>query len=127
MAIKEYFFTTNTKQQPKVAEDFEAKSTLIIRLILLNPGVYQTHPKMGVGLVSKWRYMDIDDLPKLQAEINQQMQEYLPLEVYYSMSVTVSESTTENRMINLVITDKVTEESKTLKLNEDNWTLSDLV
>lgn len=51
---------------------------LLVRLMLLNPGTIQTHPDMGVGIVTKWRYCDIDQLVDLQLEISRQISTYLP-------------------------------------------------
>ncbi len=51
---------------------------LLIRLMLLTPGTIQTHPDMGVGIVTKWRYCDVDQLGDLQLEITRQISTYLP-------------------------------------------------
>ena len=126
MAVKEYFLKTNSKNQPYVAEDFEARSTLLIRLILLDPGTYQTHPLMGVGLVSRWRYTDIDRLSELKSEIIKQAREYLPIEVYSDLSIDVRQSSTDPILINIIIADTETKESRVININKDTWELSDL-
>lgn len=51
---------------------------LLVRLMLLTPGTIQTHPDMGVGIVTKWRYCDVDQLGDLQLEITRQISTYLP-------------------------------------------------
>lgn len=51
---------------------------LLIRLLLLTPGTIQSHPNMGVGIVTKWRYCDVDRLGELQTEITEQISTYLP-------------------------------------------------
>lgn len=51
----------------------------LVRLILLEPGTIQSHPNMGVGLTSKYRYMDVDDACRdLKTEIQQQIVTYMP-------------------------------------------------
>lgn len=51
---------------------------LLIRLMLLTPGTIQSHPNMGVGIATKWRYCDVDRLNDLQTEITNQISTYLP-------------------------------------------------
>lgn len=46
--------------------------------MLLTPGTIQTHPEMGVGIVTKWRYCDLEQLGDLQLEITRQISTYLP-------------------------------------------------
>lgn len=49
-----------------------------MRLILLEPGTYQTHPTMGVGIVSRYRFGNIEDINILQSDIENQISMYLP-------------------------------------------------
>ena len=64
--------------KPLVAEGDDYKTLMLIRLILLEPGTLQTHPDMGVGLVSRFRYsMDVD-MGKLSNTIKEQIMTYLP-------------------------------------------------
>lgn len=76
--IKEYGLSTNSFKQPKEYEDADAIFVLIKRLILLNPGTYPNHPKMGVGLFKNWKFADMDDMGLLRKEIEQQIIQYLP-------------------------------------------------
>lgn len=76
--IKEYGLSTNSFRQPKEYEDADAIFVLIKRLILLNPGTYPNHPKMGVGLFKNWKFADMDDMGLLRKEIEQQITQYLP-------------------------------------------------
>lgn len=75
----ERLLTTDVFKQPKVVTDKEAISVLLIRLILLEPGTFSTRPEMGVGLVSKFRYMDESNLSELKKEIRNQITKYLPM------------------------------------------------
>lgn len=76
--IKEYLFSIDNFNKPKELNDNDAVYMLLVRLMLLTPGTIQTHPDMGVGIVTKWRYCDIDQLGDLQLEITRQISTYLP-------------------------------------------------
>lgn len=76
--MKEQVLSIDKFNNPMILENNPAIATLIIRLILLEPGKIQSHPDMGVGLVSRWRNCLEDELPDLQKEINDQMAKYLP-------------------------------------------------
>lgn len=52
--------------KPLVATDTNYATLLLVRLILLEPGTFQTHPDCGVGLVSKFRYATNVDMAELQ-------------------------------------------------------------
>ena len=49
-----------------------------MHLLLLEPGTIQSHPDMGVGIVSKYRYMHEDSLPDLLADFRKQINTYIP-------------------------------------------------
>ena len=50
----------------------------LVRLILLEPGTIQTHPDMGIGITSRYRYMDIDEaIRSLKTELQNQVATYL--------------------------------------------------
>ena len=55
-----------------------ATSTMITRLIMLEPGTIQSHPDMGVGIVSRYRYMNSEDIDQLKDDIQDQVTKYLP-------------------------------------------------
>lgn len=79
MAVyREYLLESDVFNKPKTIDDQEAISTLLVRLILLEPGTFASHPRMGVGLVSKFRYMLGDDIVDLRNEIRDQINTYLP-------------------------------------------------
>jgi septum formation topological specificity factor MinE len=107
--------------QPDVLEDKDAKYTLIIRLILMEPGTIQTHPEMGVGIISRWRYSDSEDLLNLQNEIRKQISKYLPLELQTS-SVSVSYSGKQ-----LILNITVDGETKSVSISDNGtYSLSDV-
>ena len=64
--------------KPLVAKDENYATLLLVRLILLEPGTFQTHPDCGVGLVSKFRYATDIDMIELQKRIKDQIMLYLP-------------------------------------------------
>ena len=64
--------------KPLVAKDENYATLLLVRLILLEPGTFQTHPDCGVGLVSKFRYATDVDMIELQKRIKDQIMLYLP-------------------------------------------------
>ena len=77
--LKEPLMTINQFQRPIELEGTDAQIMLITRLILLDPGTIQTHPDMGVGLVSLYRYTVDVDLDKLRNRIQSQISKYLPM------------------------------------------------
>lgn len=70
--------TVDNFLKPKVLKDTYAIHALIVRLLLLEPGIIQTHPDMGVGLVSRFRYSDVSELGGLRSRIKEQIAAYLP-------------------------------------------------
>lgn len=78
MAIKEFSFSVDDFQNPKVFEDAEAIATLLVRLLLLEPGTFQSHPEMGVGLMSKYRFGIEGIARELQSNFQAQIEAYLP-------------------------------------------------
>lgn len=75
---KEPCLSVDEFNRPKILEGREAISTLLVHLILLEPGTYASHPTMGVGLVSRYRYNDEESLEQLQQDISEQITTYLP-------------------------------------------------
>lgn len=76
--FKEYVLSINEFMQPKVLVEDQAAYTDIIRLFLLEPGTNQTHPEMGIGIRSRYRFSDTDEIFVLREEVKVQMQTYLP-------------------------------------------------
>lgn len=75
---KEPCLSVDDFNRPKILEGREAISTLLVHLILLEPGTYANHPTMGVGLVSRYRYNDEESLEQLQQDIEEQITTFLP-------------------------------------------------
>ena len=76
--LKDDMMKTRFKKPIKL-EGSSAVVLHIIRLLLLTPGENQSHPEMGVGLVSKHRYSFEEDLKDLEEIIREQIQTYLPM------------------------------------------------
>lgn len=77
--MNEYVLGCNKKQEAKVFSGIEGDKLNVVRLILLEPGTYPTHPRMGVGLVSKYRYKDCESIKATLAnDIRLQLQQYMP-------------------------------------------------
>lgn len=77
--MTEYLMSIDKKKTPKRVTGEDADKLMIVRLILMEPGLYETHPEMGVGLVSKYRYKDLDSIKaNLPNAIKEQMRDYLP-------------------------------------------------
>lgn len=74
----EYTLSVNEFNQPKVSNGIKAILNKIIMLIMMKPGTYPTRPYMGVGLVDNYRYTFFDNIPNLKAEVNRQIELYLP-------------------------------------------------
>lgn len=78
--MKEYSLTVNDFNEPAVATGGQALLLLLTRLMLLEPGLFETHPDMGVGLITYFRYREnLDGLAdELQSRIARQIDTYLP-------------------------------------------------
>ncbi len=74
----EYLFSVNEFNEPKVYKDSKAISQILTHLLLLEPGTFQSHPDMGVGLVSKYRYTMEDKITDLKNDFKLQIEKYLP-------------------------------------------------
>ena len=89
--LKEHTFSVDDFNQPKVVEGRKAIGVLIIRLILLEPGTNQNRPDMGLGIVSRFRYIQNSDLPKLTQELKTQISTYLTPYQNTSVNITMNE------------------------------------
>lgn len=79
MAITESLFSVNNFNKPTVLTGNKAKVTLITRLILLEPGKILGMPiEAGIGLRSRYRYANEDELSSLETEIQNQISIYIP-------------------------------------------------
>ena len=75
---QEMLISVDNFKKPKVLQGKEAIGILLVRLIQLEPGTYPSRPKMGVGLLSNYRYCDEGKALELQDHIKEQIRTYLP-------------------------------------------------
>jgi len=76
--MKEYLLKTNQYNEPASESGSDAYATLLMRLLLLEPGTNPLHPAMGVGLGPKYRFISETDMNTLQTLIQDQVNTYLP-------------------------------------------------
>lgn len=87
--MEAHVLSLNDFNMPKVFNASDSAYVHIIQLILLEPGTYQSHPKMGVGIRSKYRYNNEDNfLIDLKSDITNQISNYLPELTDVSVSLT---------------------------------------
>lgn len=87
--MEAHVLSLNDFNMPKVFSDSDSAYVHIIQLILLEPGKYQSHPNMGVGIRSKYRHNNEDNfLINLQSNIQSQIESYLPELVDVSVTLT---------------------------------------
>jgi hypothetical protein len=100
MAIqdKEYLFTINDFNEPKVVNGSEAVGLRLTNLLLMNPGSDPLHPEMGVGL-KNYRY-GLSVLDQLRDRISDQIKTYLPM--YTAVDVQIIR--TPDKVCNIEIT-----------------------
>jgi hypothetical protein len=75
---QETLLSVNEFKKPSVVDGKEAISTLLVRLIRLEPGTIPSRPKMGVGLYTNYKYCDEAKALQLQDHIKDQIKTYLP-------------------------------------------------
>lgn len=86
----EHTFSTNAFMVPNILKGKDAVGTLILRLLILEPGKNPLFPDMGVGVGTIYRYITEDQLPGLQNRISEQMQAYLPEYQMTSISLSIT-------------------------------------
>ena len=93
MAV-EYALSVNKFNRPKKFINVEgnpsATQILAVRLILMEPGTIQSHPTMGVGIVSRYRYSNVEELDSLRQDIQDQIRQWIP--DMYDCNVSVNEN-----------------------------------
>lgn len=75
---REMLLSVDSFKKPTVLEGKDAIGILLVRLIQLEPGTIASRPKMGVGLLSNYRYCDEEKALQLQDHIKDQIRTYLP-------------------------------------------------
>ena len=98
----EPLLSVNRFSKPIVLSGTDAMIVRIIRLILMEPGTIQTHPDMGVGIVSRFRYSTALDQSELENAIMSQVTKYLPM---YSFTKVAIEIDNKSKSIRIYLTD----------------------
>ena len=102
---REYLLDADNFNKPMVLEDKQAIAALLTRLILLEPGTNPWFPTMGVGIVSRYRYLFIDSESQLKDDIRNEISMFLPqanctnVELIYNNDKTVDIEITINNDI----------------------------
>lgn len=91
VSLREYTIGVNAYGTPLDYKNFNAIGTLIMRLILLEPGTITHSPKMGVGLISKYRYIQSDKIDGFIQEVKTQIKEYLDATAVVDMDVNITD------------------------------------
>ena len=95
--------STNNFNEPAHVDGYAADCLLLTRLILLEPGTIQSHPDMGVGINTRWRYTDETLLMDLESDIESQIEKYLPKFVLTSVECKFGTTTKDNKVIFITI------------------------
>lgn len=114
---QEMLLSIDSFKKPKVLEGKEAIGTLLVRLIQLEPGTFPSRPKMGVGLLSNYRYCDEDKASELQYHIRDQIRTYLP--EYQAVQVSTYLNNSKQLIIDITI-DKTLYRYETEQQSDDN-------
>lgn len=117
--LKEYSLSINNFNNPDELKRADAACLLIMRLILLTPGTIQTHPEMGVGLITKYRFMYDTELQNLKKVITDQINLYLPELNLTSVELTLNPKDLKELIIQIQIENTLyvlQTEGETLKL-----------
>ena len=97
--MQEHVLSINNFNMPKVYDKSDATYMLIVRLLLLEPGKFQSQPYMGIGLKSKYRYNNQEGfLQTLQNDIKNQMSMYLPQLSFTDITLTI-----KDRILGIII------------------------
>lgn len=77
--MQAHLLATNDFGMPSVYSGTDAAYVKLVYLIMLEPGKFQSHPNMGVGIRSRYRHNNEDNfLQNLQSDITNQINAYLP-------------------------------------------------
>lgn len=101
--MNEYLMDVDKRQQPKVFTKYEGDRINVFRLIMLEPGTFPTHPTLGVGLVSRWRFRDVDTIKSsLASTIEAQLKDFMPQLIDPQVTVTIVNNNNKN-IINISV------------------------
>ncbi len=115
--MQAHLLSTNAFNMPKVFDKSEAGYVHIIYIIYLEPGRFQSHPTMGVGIRSKYRFNNDDTMIQdLESDIKYQIENFLP----WLINAEVTVGVLKNHCIGIII--NTDEGAYTLSYNreEDN-------
>lgn len=77
--MEAHLITLNDFNMPTVLKESSAAYVHIIYLLYLEPGTFQSHPDMGVGIISRYRFNNDENmLFNLEEDIKKQISTYLP-------------------------------------------------
>lgn len=101
--MNEYLLDVDKRQQPKVFTKYEGDRINVFRLIMLEPGTFPTHPTLGVGLVSRWRFRDVDTIKSsLASTIEAQLKDFMPQLIDPQVTVKIVNNNNKN-IINISV------------------------
>lgn len=122
--LKEYALSVNEYNQPSEAKGKKAIGVLIIRLLLMDKGTNPMRPNMGVGIVSRYRYMFDEDCQALVADIKDQLQTYL---LPYSSINSIEAEVKDKELYLSIKIDDNTYSYKSVNLNSEDMTLMEIM
>ena len=97
--MQEHLLSLNNFGMPKVYSGTDAMYTKIVQLILLEKGIYQSHPDMGLGLKSRYRHNNSENfLQTLQMDISNQIERFLPSLTMIDISLNI-----KNNILGIII------------------------
>ena len=92
--MKEHVLGLNDFNMPRVFNENDSNYILLIRLILLEPGKFQSHPTMGIGIKSRYRFNNNEDfMDSLRSDLRNQINKFLPWIVTTEITITRKENT----------------------------------
>ena len=92
--MKEHVLSINDFNMPKVFDENDSNYVLLIRLILLEPGKFQSHPTMGIGIKSRYRFNNNEDfMDSLRSDLRNQINKFSPWIVTTEITITRKENT----------------------------------
>lgn len=96
--LREYSLNVDKYNSPLVYKNFNALGVILMRLMLLEPGTITHSPRMGLGLISKYRYIQSDKARDLAQAIRDQIRDYLDSTAVTDVNITFPNSG-ENIMV----------------------------
>ena len=92
--MKEHVLGLNDFNMPRVFNENDSNYVLLTRLILLEPGKFQSHPTMGIGIKSRYRFNNNEDfMDSLRSDLRNQINKFLPWIVTTEITITRKENT----------------------------------